>query len=85
MAAPLLALALPLPGWAQELDEREDIVVRTRPLAELPAMLEGAVQATRYNGCPAAAPVHAASRAAYVALHRWFPRSREAAATRYWY
>ncbi len=29
------------PEGAQELDEREDIVVRTRPLAELPAMLEG--------------------------------------------
>lgn len=29
------------PAGAQELDEREDIVVRTRPLAELPAMLEG--------------------------------------------
>lgn len=28
------------PAGAQELDEREDIVVRTRPLAELPAMLE---------------------------------------------
>lgn len=27
------------PAGAQELDEREDIVVRTRPLAELPAML----------------------------------------------
>lgn len=29
------------PAGAQELDEREDIVVRTRPLAELPAMLAG--------------------------------------------
>lgn len=58
-----------------------------RMIAEpaLPALLAAAVRNTRYNGCPAAAPIHRASRAAFTALHRHFPRSPEARATRYWY
>lgn len=64
-------------------------LARLAPLAlrdaEMPALLASAVRSTRNNGCPAAAPVHAASRAAFTALHRYFPRSPEARDTRYWY
>ncbi|MFO0608624.1 MAG: hypothetical protein U0324_35990 [Polyangiales bacterium] len=51
----------------------------------MPALLAAAVQGTRNHGCPARAPISAASRAAFQALHRLFPRSAEARATPYWY
>ena len=51
----------------------------------MPALLAAAVQNTRNNGCDPGAPVHRASRAAFAALQRLFPRSPEARATRYWY
>jgi hypothetical protein len=58
-----------------------------RMIAEprMPAVLAAAIANTRNNGCAPAAPVHRASRAAFQALHRLFPRSREARAARYWY
>lgn len=49
------------------------------------ALLASSVRATHANGCPPAAPIHAASRAAFTTLHRLYPRSPEARATRYWY
>lgn len=53
--------------------------------AEMPAILASAIEQTRNNPCPRGAAIHAASRAAFVALHRYFPRSAEARASRYWY
>lgn len=52
---------------------------------EMPALLASAVRGTRNNGCPPGAAIHTASRAAFTALHRYFPRSAEARDTRYWY
>ncbi len=64
-------------------------LARLAPLSlrdpEMPALLASAVRGTRNNGCPPAAAIHAASRAAFTALHRYFPRSAEARDTRYWY
>jgi len=52
----------------------------------MPALLAAAVQGTRNHGCPdLRAPVRLGSRAAFQALHRLYPRSPEALATRYWY
>ncbi len=56
---------------------------RTDPA--MPALLAAAVRNTRNNGEAPGAPVHAASRAAFTTLHRLYPRSPEARATRYWY
>ncbi|MEZ4406903.1 MAG: hypothetical protein R3A52_10550 [Polyangiales bacterium] len=61
-------------------------VAREHPATPgMAAVLAAAVRATRNNGCPRGASVHAASRAAFQALHGLYPRSPEAAATRYWY
>ncbi len=51
----------------------------------LPDLLAAAIRQTRPNACPPAATIHRASRAAFNALHRHFPRSPAAQATRYWY
>ncbi len=51
----------------------------------MPALLASAVSGTRNNGCARGAPVHAASRAAFQALHRLYEGSPEARATPFWY
>jgi hypothetical protein len=52
----------------------------------MPSLLAAAVRGTRNHGCPdVRAPVRLGSRAAFQALHRLYPRSPEATATRYWY
>lgn len=50
-----------------------------------PAALHRAVIATRANGCPPRAAVHAASRRAFEVLHRRFAQHPSTIATPYWY
>ncbi len=65
--------------------EAARLAPRMTAVPTMPAVLAAAIANTRNNGCAPAAPVHRASRAAFMALRTLFPRSPEARAARYWY
>jgi hypothetical protein len=71
------------PTWLA--NEAARLAARLPDEPAMAAVLAAAVRNTRNNGCDPRAPVHQASRAAFTALRRYFPRSAEARAARYWY